>query len=271
MVPKVTAYTADISICSQICRLAVYEQGLRGVEHVNIDIEYEMENYDPWFVKIQPTMTVPVLVYNKKVVGDSRDILMFLQERHPEAGLYPKEHRDSIDSFIDNFYERFGLIGAFTFGNLATRGPTMQQFIKRGKREITIAKLKALMQHEYLRQHAEQKLAKLDQFDLLSWAMSQDLNVLDSKMSELLDQMDQQLADGRPLLMGETYSLADVVATAYCARIHFIKGLGLFSENVRRYWELVKSRQSFVGANVCSTWEDTLMAKQFAKFQTSSN
>ena len=47
--PKITAYTADISVCSQICRLAIVEHGL-PCEHVNIDIEGEMVNYEAWFV-----------------------------------------------------------------------------------------------------------------------------------------------------------------------------------------------------------------------------
>ena len=42
--PQVTAYTADISIFSQICSLAVYEYGLFHAEYANVDIEYAMEN-----------------------------------------------------------------------------------------------------------------------------------------------------------------------------------------------------------------------------------
>ncbi|MEL7037007.1 MAG: glutathione S-transferase N-terminal domain-containing protein [Cyanobacteria bacterium J06592_8] len=118
--PKVTSYAADISICSQICRLAVHEHGLDNVENVNIDIEYAMDNYEPWFVRMQPTMTVPVLKYDEQIIGDSKDIMLFLAEKHPEQGLYPTNQKSGIDQYINDFYAKFNFIGVFTFGNLAT-------------------------------------------------------------------------------------------------------------------------------------------------------
>ena len=57
--PAVTCYTADISICSMICRVAVEEHGVPNVTHTNVDIECSMENYEPAFIAIQPKMTVP--------------------------------------------------------------------------------------------------------------------------------------------------------------------------------------------------------------------
>ena len=93
--PPIVAYTADVSICSQICRLAIHEHGL-ACEHVNVDIECRMQNYEPWFIRIQPKMTVPAMTYGETVIGDSKDILYFLAERHP--GLYPAgPERASID------------------------------------------------------------------------------------------------------------------------------------------------------------------------------
>ena len=55
-----------------------------------------MENYDPWFIRIQPAMTVPAMKYTtadgeETIVGDSKDILYFLAERHP--GLTPLTRR----------------------------------------------------------------------------------------------------------------------------------------------------------------------------------
>ena len=96
--PQVVTYTADLSICSQICRLAVQEHNLTNAEDVAVDIEYAMDNYEPWFARLQPTMTVPVMCYGDRVIGDSKDILYFLAERHADRGLYPKAARSkSID------------------------------------------------------------------------------------------------------------------------------------------------------------------------------
>ena len=55
--PNVVTYTADMSICSQICRLAVQEYHLHDATDVHVDIEYAMDNFEPWFVRIQPTIS----------------------------------------------------------------------------------------------------------------------------------------------------------------------------------------------------------------------
>ena len=109
--PQVVTYTADLSICSQICRLAVQEHNLTNAEDVAVDIEYAMDNYEPWFARLQPTMTVPVMCYGDRVIGDSKDILYFLAERHADRGLYPPTARAEIDEFIEAFYARFMFIG----------------------------------------------------------------------------------------------------------------------------------------------------------------
>jgi len=266
ILPQVIAYTADISICSQICRLAVYEHGLLNAEYINVDIEYAMDNYEPWFVRMQRKMTVPVLKYESEIVGDSRDIMLFLAEKHSEKGLYPNNKRSDIDSYINEFYSKFDSIGAFTFGNFAARGAKMRKFIVRGKGEVSRQKLQKLARDPEFKAVAEAKLQKMESFDLVKSLESLDLESLDKVMSELLDRMEQDLSDGRSFLIGTEYSLADVVGTAYCARIHFIKGTKLFGDRVKEYWQRMKSRLSFNGANVCSVWEDTLMSQQFAKF-----
>ena len=266
--PKVTAYTADVSICSQICRLAIHEHGLDDTEHVNVDIEYAMDNYEPWFVRMQPKMTVPVLAYDDRIVGDSREIMLFLAAKHPERELYPTSKKPEIDAYIDDFYAKFGSIGAFTFGNLASRSDAMRQFIARGKRDVSLQKLQKLAEDPEFKSIAEAKLQKIQGADLVKTMESLDLEALDNTMGILLEQMEAALSDGRLFLMGEAYTLADVVGTAYCARIHFIKGTALFAPHVLQYWERMKSRLSFTKANVCAVWEDTLMAKQFDEFVT---
>ena len=93
--PKISAYTVDVSICSQICRLAIVEHGLK-FNSINVDIEDKMENYTEWYARINPKFTVPAMDYNGQLLTDSKDIMLFLAEMHPEANLYPTEKQEKI-------------------------------------------------------------------------------------------------------------------------------------------------------------------------------
>jgi glutathione S-transferase len=263
--PIITAYTADVSICSQICRLAIHEHGLE-VEHVNVDIECKMENYEAWFARIQPSMTVPVMKYNDEIVGDSKDILYFLAERHP--GLYPEEKRQAIDEFINRFYSIFHLIGGFTFSHLVKTSPQIKDFIAMGKNITSNQKLEKMLEVPDVVEYAQNKLDRRKSFNLIGWAETQDCDVLCDQMKQIIDIMENYLSIDRidntenRYLLGDQYTLADIVATAFCARLHFIKGPMLFTPNVAIYWEQIKQRPSFKQAYICSNWEDSLMSQQ---------
>ncbi len=263
---RITTYTADVSICSQICRLAVQEHGLSDAEDVSVDIEYAMENYDPWFVRIQPSMTVPVMRYGDATIGDSKDILFFLADKHPEAGLYPADARAAIDVFINGFYDSFMAIGVFTFGNLVSKSDSLKRFILQGKTDVTLAKLEALSRDPEL---AEAAHAKLEQIKLRDFSLLDNPQLLanvETQIQVLLDTLDANLADGREFAVGSSYTLADIVATALLARVHFIKADSLFTPRLAAYWQGMQARPSFLSANVCDTWEKTLMAKQYETF-----
>ena len=66
---------------------------------------------------MQPTMTVPCMQYGGETIGDSKDIMYFLSEKHPDAGLYPADQKEAVDTFLTLFYSKFGFIAQFTFGS----------------------------------------------------------------------------------------------------------------------------------------------------------
>ena len=67
---------------------------------------------------------------------------LILAARYPEKNLYPEELKTQIDEYISDFYGDFMLIGAFTFAHLVRREPAVVEFIRRGKVEVTRAKLR---------------------------------------------------------------------------------------------------------------------------------
>ncbi len=264
--PHVLTYTADLSICSQICRIAVHEHNLADAEDVAVDIEYAMDNYEPWFARLQPTMTVPVMCYDDQVIGDSKDILYFLAERHADRGLYPPAARAEIDEFIEAFYARFMFIGIFTFGHLLQRSEGLKRFILHAKTDVTLAKLRTLTEDPELGDVARQKLAQMEHRDFSQLSDPGLLGKADAEVIRLVQMLEDRLQDGRSWVSGEAYTLADIVATALLARTHFIQQEALFTPAVNAYWQRLQACPSFAAANVCATWESTEMSRQFEAF-----
>ena len=239
---------------------------LRPIVRVS-QIECAMENYEAWFVRMQPTMTVPCMAYGESVIGDSKDILYFLSREHPDVGLYPEEHREAIDQFLDLFYSQFGVIAQFTFGHWVRKSTQVRDFIARGKVDTSIAKLKALIQeHPDLKDVGERTLAKKQRMDFVAFMMAADLPALDERMKGVLDTMEARLAH-TAFVCGDAYTLADITATAFLARVHIVKQEGMFGPHVLKYWrEAIKTRPSFQQAYVCSNWDETLMSRQIEAF-----
>ena len=264
--PQVVTYTADLSICSQICRLAVQEHNLTNAEDVAVDIEYAMDNYEPWFARLQPTMTVPVMCYGDRVVGDSKDILYFLAERHADRGLYPKAARAEIDKFVEGFYARFMFIGIYTFGHLLQRSDGLKRFILHAKTDVTLAKLRTLLGDPELGDVARKKLAQMEHRDFSQLSDPGLLDKANTEVAGLVQMLEDRLLEGRSWVCGEAYTLADIVATALLARVHFIQQEEPFTPTVCAYWQRLQARPSFTAANVCATWESTEMSRQFETF-----
>jgi glutathione S-transferase len=164
MPAEITSYTVDVSICSQICRLAIVEAGL-PYKNVNVDIEDKMENYSEWYSKINPNFTVPAMKYVDKeknvdeTITDSKDIMYFLAKENPDSGLLPQDEevQATIKEYMDLFYTKFSFIGGFTFINLMSWGITYKLFILKSKVIVTNRKLNEL---EKLNPHLKELVAK---------------------------------------------------------------------------------------------------------------
>ena len=263
--PDITTYTADVSICSQICRLAIQEFGLTDAKNVDVDIEYAMENYEPWFVRLQPKMTVPVMDYAGELIGDSKEILYYLAAKHPEANLYPQDDATEIDAFVSQFYDNFLFVGVFTFGHLQGRSEALRDFIVMGKTEVTQQKVRALAEDPEFADVAGGKLAEVEQRDFTRLADPTFLARADEGIRAMLSTLETSLSKSE-YVCGDSYSLADIVATALLARVHFINGTEWFTSDIHAYWARMLERPSFESANVVANFEDALMAEQFAAF-----
>ncbi|MES2356581.1 MAG: glutathione S-transferase family protein [Pseudomonadota bacterium] len=59
-----------------------------GYEYVEVDI-MQSEGQEPWFLQVNPTGKVPVLVDGELIIPESAAICMYLAEKYPHASLIP--------------------------------------------------------------------------------------------------------------------------------------------------------------------------------------
>lgn len=82
------------SACSQKTRIFLNLKGINWEPHpLNLATQ---ENFEPWFLGINPRGLVPVLVHDGTVHIESNDILQYLEEYFPEPNLIPAALRDEI-------------------------------------------------------------------------------------------------------------------------------------------------------------------------------
>ncbi len=82
------------SSCSQKVRIFLNLKGIKWTSHA-LDLARQ-QNYDPWFLGINPRGLVPVLVHDGEVHIESNDILTYLDDVFPEPKLIPAENSNTM-------------------------------------------------------------------------------------------------------------------------------------------------------------------------------
>jgi glutathione S-transferase len=79
-----------------------------------------MNNYDEWYAKINPEMTVPSLKYGDLTLVNSREIINHLCSEHPDKDLMPfdESRREKVESYLQDFYAKSHYVTAVTQGRL---------------------------------------------------------------------------------------------------------------------------------------------------------
>lgn len=93
-------YHADRSNCAARVRLLLEEKGLEWTSHhINLG---KKENITEEYFGINPKGVVPTLVHDGKVIVESNDILVYLEETFPEPGFrdVPADRQSEIDYWL---------------------------------------------------------------------------------------------------------------------------------------------------------------------------
>lgn len=86
------------SSCSQKLRIFLNHKGIAWESHL-VDLPSN-ENFQPWFLGINPRGLVPVLVHDGAVHIESNDIIQYLEQRFPTPKLIPAGHENEVAALL---------------------------------------------------------------------------------------------------------------------------------------------------------------------------
>jgi glutathione S-transferase len=86
------------SSCSQKLRIFLNLKGIAWESHL-VDLPTN-ENFQPWFLGINPRGLVPVLVHDGAVHIESNDIIQYLEQSFPTPKLIPAGHESEVAALL---------------------------------------------------------------------------------------------------------------------------------------------------------------------------
>ncbi|XP_033964494.1 ganglioside-induced differentiation-associated protein 1 isoform X2 [Pseudochaenichthys georgianus] len=265
---QLTLYHWTQSFNSQKVRLAIAEKGLRCEEY---DVSLPLsEHNEPWFMHLNPTGEVPVLLHEEQILCDPVHIMDYLELTFTEEGtprLIPEEgsayfirvqhYRELLDSLQ---------MDAYTHGCLLHPEITVDSHIPayaatciRTQIGNTQSELKKLAeQHPDLKdayvakqRRLKSKLFDHDNMKHLKKLLDELEGVMDQVETELQRRGEETPEEGGPSwLCGDFFSMADV---SLAVTLHRLKFLGLSQRfwgegtrvNLETYYERVVQRPAF--------------------------
>jgi glutathione S-transferase len=226
-------YHAATSTCSQKVRLALAEKGLAFVSRpVNLRVN---ENLTPDYLALNPNGVVPTLVHDGNVILDSSVICEYLEEVFPAPALGPgnpvgRAHMRKWLRFLEEVPTAAIRVPTFHMALKPFAGIDPQTF--RAER----ADIRPLRKHFYRKMGVQ--------------GFSQD--EIDASLDGLdltLRRMEEALAKG-PWLMGEAFSLADIVVVPTIDRLDDLGLARMWSgyPGVAGWYARIRTRPSYAAA-----------------------
>ena len=87
-----------VSSCSRKLRIFLNLKGIKWESHL-VDL-FANENFQPWFLGINPRGLVPVLVHDGAVHIESNDIIQYLEQKFPTPALIPAGHENELADLL---------------------------------------------------------------------------------------------------------------------------------------------------------------------------
>lgn len=225
------------SICSQMARLALVEKGL-VFERRQIDIMETNEQFEPWYVALNPRAVVPTLQYGDEIVTDTIRIVNRV-EKFDGPNLAGNETTEFwLNDIMALHY------GVLLYRKRLDSDGSAPQIIARGRF------LKELASNRPdLSKTTRTRLEANQRFQQLLRDPQGIQRHLDATHT-LVERMVTAVSDS-PYLAGKIYSLADCFATAALARFTIHRLDDWWSDTpLEGYYARMKARPSFGTAEI---------------------
>ncbi|KAL0599204.1 Ganglioside-induced differentiation-associated protein 1 [Plecturocebus cupreus] len=249
-------------------RLVIAEKALKCEEH---DVSLPLsEHNEPWFMRLNSTGEVPVLIHGENIICEATQIIdyleqTFLDERTPRlmpdkgSMYYPRvqHYRELLDSLpMDAYTHGCILHPELTVDSMIPAYATTRIRSQIGNTESELKKLAEEnpdLQEAYIakQKRLKSKLLDHDNVKYLKKILDELEKVLDQVETELQRRNEETPEEGhQPWLCGESFTLADV---SLAVTLHRLKFLGFARRNwgngkrpnLETYYERVLKRKTF--------------------------
>ena len=226
------------SSCSQKLRIFLALKGIPWESHV-VDL-HANENFQPWFLGINPRGLVPVLVHDGAVHIESNDIIAYLETALPTPRLIPAGHEGEVAALLrhedDLHLDLRTLSFRFVFAPPGPPKPpaALASYAANGSGTVRGAEdREKAVQIAFWKRAAEQGFT------------DQAARTSALKFRAEFDALDRKLADG-PHLLGDTLSVLDIAWFIYANRL-VLAGypLARLHPRVHAWFERLSARPEF--------------------------
>ncbi|MBI3435133.1 MAG: glutathione S-transferase family protein [Proteobacteria bacterium] len=221
-------YNLNNSTCSQKVRLTLAEKKL-DFEEIQVNLK-ENEQYQEWYLKLNPNGVVPTLIHDGNPVIDSTVICEYLDDVFPSPPLSPA-------SAIERARMRAWRQYTDEVSTPAVRIPSFNAYI-----------VPSWGNEQWMEDRKAKSPLRKAQFARLrpTGYPPEDVFEAMTKLAQCISRMETALASG-PWMLGRQYTIADVLLTPSIVRLHDLGLQFLFNDadRVKDWYQRIQQRPSF--------------------------
>ncbi|XP_023209764.1 ganglioside-induced differentiation-associated protein 1-like [Centruroides sculpturatus] len=262
-------YYHPASFYSQKVLFVLHEKKIKFKPYL---VDLKGEQYESWYMKMNPKGEVPVLKDGEKVISDSSQINDYLEEKYsnenhpsliPKKGSeYEKKERE-LRLLLETFPSPIITFGCIKFPELTVN--MKMNLLERKLRSQLLVHLNEVLEKMSKRsEFRENYLEKKEKFKVLSEKVN-DINAVLKELEEvekMLKHIEEELSSHKDekedlWLFGENFTMADILLTIILHRLDY---LGLWEKyfsngknpHLIKYYNRVKQREAYKKV-FCST------------------